>query len=522
VNHPDRAACSTGARLDAARPATNRAVALRILLGVALIYVALSRGMFLFGDDILMFQVTEAMVERRSVDVTSPTQSEVAAIAPDMTGGFNAAAIPGEDGRRYAKYGIGLSLVAIPLYAASDLLAPVIPVGGGHDPAGNDVMGPRVYGSTLTNAVIAAAVVALVFLMAVALGFAQATALILALVTAIATPIAHYSGTFLSEPLAALCLAATVYGILRASTTGDVAAPAAQRWLLISGFAAGLGLATRPAVAVALVAPALWVMWLAWRGSRMSIRDGSKVWVVWVTPLASWLAVVGLYNWSRFGSVTETGYGGEADAYTTPILTGLYGLLASPGRGLIWYAPPLLIAFAGAFWFRRRNPALTLVIAGMLVATLLLYGRYYAWHGGGVWGPRFLVPLIPVLILPAGEIVERVWETRRAAVPVVVAVLSGIFVSALVLLVPFDRHVAQYAASASAHDHSLWSLAGSPIVTHLRDVTRLDVTLDIAAVRYASPGLAVLALVFLLAGTALIIATSVRCLRHIPGRSPFQ
>ncbi len=37
-------------------------------------------------------------------------------------------------------------------------------------------------------------------------------------------------------------------------------------------------------------------------------------------------------------------------------------------------------------------------------AWLLLISRYYQWFGGGSWGPRFLVPLLPLWILPAAEV----------------------------------------------------------------------------------------------------------------------
>ncbi len=67
---------------------TDNRVALTLLVAVSLIYVALSRGVFLYGDDILMFQVTESIVERGTFAVTSPHDD-----------GDNARAIPGEDGR---------------------------------------------------------------------------------------------------------------------------------------------------------------------------------------------------------------------------------------------------------------------------------------------------------------------------------------------------------------------------------------------------------------------------------------
>jgi hypothetical protein len=30
----------------------------------------------------------------------------------------------------------------------------------------------------------------------------------------------------------------------------------------------------------------------------------------------------------------------------------------------------------------------------------IVYSKWWAWHGGWCWGPRFLVPVIPLLLLP--------------------------------------------------------------------------------------------------------------------------
>ncbi|HMM43161.1 MAG TPA: hypothetical protein PKA95_14795, partial [Thermomicrobiales bacterium] len=115
-------------------------VALLVLAGVTLVYVAISRGVFLYGDDTLMYQVTRSMVEDGDFSVTSPTYDEVAANPALDAAGFTASAVPGDDGGRYAKYGIGQSLVAIPAYVAAEyLISHVLPLHIGIDPYGNQL-----------------------------------------------------------------------------------------------------------------------------------------------------------------------------------------------------------------------------------------------------------------------------------------------------------------------------------------------------------------------------------------------
>ncbi|HYI15114.1 MAG TPA: hypothetical protein VEX37_06965, partial [Thermomicrobiales bacterium] len=92
---------------------------------------------------------------------------------------------------------------------------------------------------------------------------------------------------------------------------------------------------------MALIAPGLWLLWLAWGWGRHRWRDGLLACVAWGAPVALWLAGIGAYNWVRFENVLETGYGDEASEFTEPFLTGLTGLLISPGKGLLWYSPAL-------------------------------------------------------------------------------------------------------------------------------------------------------------------------------------
>ncbi|HEX5167208.1 MAG TPA: phospholipid carrier-dependent glycosyltransferase [Thermomicrobiales bacterium] len=482
------------------RAANRTVISLAIFLGVSLLYVAISRGVFLYGDDILMFQVTESIVEPGDVAVTSPWHE-----------GDIARAIPGRGGKGYSKYGVGQSLVAIPAYVASDLiLVKLLPIHVFIDGYGNQRMGAIVYGTALTNTVIGGATVALVYLLAVACGFSRRTALVVAGLLAFGTLLAHYSATFLSEPLTGLALTGTVYGLVRSDSDGATGPTRyGYRWLAFSGFMAGLALGSRVATGLMLIAPGLWLLWLAWRWSQRSRRDAILALGVWGVPVVLWLIGIAWYNWVRFGSVSETGYGSEWQQMTTPFLTGLSGLLISPGKGLLWYNPPLLLALAGGIWFARRRRDLTLVIAGMLVGALLLYSRYYVWYGGGVWGTRFLVPMLPLLVLPAGEIVERAWHGRRAfAVATGVIAAVGLFVTALGIMVPFDRYVGEYNVTPEQHDAAIWEIADSPLVVHAE---RLDDTWrdpDIAADRYASKSLVAISLVTGFAGLgSLVLAT---------------
>lgn len=91
---------------------------------------------------------------------------------------------------------------------------------------------------------------------------------------------------------------------------------------------------------------------------------------------------------------------------------------------------------------------------------LLCYGAWWAWHGGWSWGPRFLVPLIPLSCLPIGLLPARSgWR-----VGLVLAVLLGVAVNALgVLTDPVAPYVTASEASVTEYGAIHWRPDASPL-----------------------------------------------------------
>ncbi len=80
-------------------------------------------------------------------------------------------------------------------------------------------------------------------------------------------------------------------------------------------------------------------------------------------------------------------------------LAGFLGLAVSPGKGLIWFSPPLLLAFLGARALCRRAPALAAAVAGVSIIHLLIVTHLTFYGGDWCWGPRYTVPLMPLWAL---------------------------------------------------------------------------------------------------------------------------
>lgn len=120
-----------------------------------------------------------------------------------------------------------------------------------------------------------------------------------------------------------------------------------------------------------------------WRGPRRTARL--------LPGLALSALLWGLFNWHRFGSPLRDGHGQDPAAALDPASLGIAGLLVSPGKGLVFYAPVVFLGLARCRDWRLWTP---------LAASVLLHGLMHDWTGGTGWGPRFLVPVLPLALLP--------------------------------------------------------------------------------------------------------------------------
>ena len=71
-------------------------------------------------------------------------------------------------------------------------------------------------------------------------------------------------------------------------------------------------------------------------------------------------------------------------------------LLISPGLGLIWFGPLVLLAPLG-LWRHRHDRLLVFCVLWCLAAVLLACIGRDDWHGSVAFGPRLLLPIVPLL-----------------------------------------------------------------------------------------------------------------------------
>jgi hypothetical protein len=168
------------------------------------------------------------------------------------------------------------------------------------------------------------------------------------------------------------------------------------------------------------------------------------------------------HNWLRYGSLLEGGYAGEG--FVGNPLVGLYGLLLSPGKSLFLYSPILLVVpfAAGAFWRGFRAEAL--LTGALSIAILGQSAMWWAWWGGWSWGPRFLVPLLPFLVLVLGALrVHRSWQ----ATALVALLFLSVAVNLLGILVDFNTYLSDLGVQETL---AYYDPRYSPLLAHLHQL----------------------------------------------------
>jgi hypothetical protein len=239
-------------------------------------------------------------------------------------------------------------------------------------------------------------------------------------------------------------------------------------WLVLGGVSLGCAVLTRHEMSVGILPIALW-LWLETRRDRRALLEGG---LLFGTRFAIATGLWMLYNLVRFGHPLDTGLLRDPNVrFDTPLLVGLYGLLASPGRSLFIYAPLTAAGVVALFRLARTDRSTVLFFAAFPLVFLPLYSTMHQWDGGESWGPRYLVPVMPFLILPLAPWFGARFPRRLLALVFAVSIavqLPGV-------LVDFSKAQQAYARSKTNYSIALtrYTWEGAPLVLNAR--TALDI-----------------------------------------------
>ncbi|MFQ5576532.1 MAG: hypothetical protein ACE5G8_06035 [Anaerolineae bacterium] len=375
-------------------------VAVSLALFLYAVYLFSYRGGFHSVDEVSTFAVTESMVKFGQFNTDQIAWTQWTTTQAEAQGFF------GVGGHVYSKKGLAISLAQAPLY----WLALNLPGIG------------MLQTVSLLNAALTAATAALIYALLRRLRFDHGVSLAAGLLYGLATIAWVYAKYLFSGTLAGFLLLAAVYILLAYRRQGGLWRPP------LAGFLAGLTVLARANNLLLLAILGGYLLAGAWQAADRSARRR----LTWTFPawgFGAGAVVAGAiflgYNWARSGNPLQTGY--DLTLFGPNILLGLYKLLFSPLRGLFIYSPLLLAAFPGWFRLKRQHPAEAWLICALAGATLLLFSAWSSGEGLS-WGSRFLVPIVPLLVIPLAPLIDRARAAPLAArlAYLALALLSGL------------------------------------------------------------------------------------------------
>ncbi len=153
------------------------------------------------------------------------------------------------------------------------------------------------------------------------------------------------------------------------------------------------------------------------------------------------------YNYARYGSPWLTGYqagvGIDADMGWNPrIYQGIYGLLFSPAKSIFLYNPVLILSVIAArrFFREQRDPVLKFYVIGVFLFLLLFYSAWWSFLGECAWGPRFLFPALPFLLMPTAVLLRDFRGLKKATRALVRVLIIASLALQLVSIVVHFKH----------------------------------------------------------------------------------
>jgi hypothetical protein len=283
-----------------------------------------------------------------------------------------------------------------------------------------------------------------------------------ALYTALTIPLVYQISTMLLSSASGAWLAAVTYGfgtIALVYTRDFYADP-----LLALLVALGIVLAFMPdtpwiivaVTALAVLAKPTGII----LGPILSAYLLCKTRRFWLSVLPGLGSAIGLgayflYNYSRFGNFLTFGQPWNFSIRFIP--AGVAGLLFSPGAGLFWYCPCVVLSAVAISRIKTRRMEAWTIVA-LAASSVVLHSFWPVWEGGWSWGPRLLLPVLPGLVALTGVLTNG-WRK----ILVLLAVL-GFLVNAPNLISFFERYYAEANEQGISKADLLWRPSLSPLL----------------------------------------------------------
>jgi hypothetical protein len=405
----------------------NNSRSLQYILAIILIvYIITAKGYPEIPDTASSIKTAEAIILHGCLDIPSHRGSTS----------------QGPDGRSYSKYGVGLPIYYLPWVITGQFI---------HRATGASSAEWNGFLISFSNIPFAILTLYLFAWLLRFLKISERAIVLLVIAVGVGSLCWRYAVYGFSEAIQTSLLLLSVFGVWRQTRKG----------VLVGG----LGFATLILIKLAHTALLpVFLIYLLVRAYQPLYRRIYET-LVFAAPILLALGIIAALNRLRFGNPIESGYGSEASQFVvSQIEWTVPKLLVSFDKGLFVFCPVLILGFFGWIPFFRKCPYEAALCAMIILVYILMAGAWYGWGGGWCWGPRFLVPTIPILLLPAAFWLDKLSRSRIGVAIFLTAVsiicqIPGVLVSDHqihyikdILLTPKER------ATAMSDAGMAWSL----------------------------------------------------------------
>lgn len=288
----------------------------------------------------------------------------------------------------------------------------------------------------LFNVLVSAAACGLFFLYARACGYSGAAAVLGSAALGLATIVWPYSDSFFQAPLALFMVLLAGYQLERLRQ---------QRWsapIPILLALATLLLLPLSHQSTLLAVPALLIIALPERSAFRALHRRNALLALLMLLILALVLVAS----PGFQKEIRTVFWHLGRLDPAEQVRRIHSYLISPGGSLWGTSPVLLLALPGGWILWRECRARQALVALAMMLVFALASSIYLdsqWFGGLSWPPRFLVPVVPFLLLAAMPVFERVTHRSRSrglVLPVSLLLAYSVWVQISGVSLPWEAY----------------------------------------------------------------------------------
>ena len=304
---------------------------------------------------------------------------------------------------------------------------------------------------TFYGPIFASLSVAIFFLISRTFTYSEKTSIFLALIFGLATAIWAYSNTSLNTTASIFFILWGFYYFRKFQQNYSL------QKILLSSVILSFGFLVRPDVILVIIP--LFVLLIF----ELKSRDKKiKKIILFLIPHIFSFAILKLIDYLNFGifdnktGITSVEFIKSVSIIDTPLHVGIFGNLLAPGLGLMIFVPVLFTIFFSFPDFWQKHKKETILFSSIIIIFLIFYGRLDAWHGFVSWTARYMITLIPFMLLPLGYSIEK---RNSKKIIVIIGILSiiGVFFNIIYVI----QDTTWFVWCTPGCGHGLYTLIGT-------------------------------------------------------------